>query len=78
MCEAYQERPAATTLSVAVGTTVRELSGEQGSDFLRRKARGEVKLGVDEVKRRKEWRKVGLVGVTGCRRHMRDGGFCRW
>jgi hypothetical protein len=48
----------------AVGSVARKLSDEQGSKFLGGKARGEVNLGVDEVKRRKEQRKAGLVGVT--------------
>jgi hypothetical protein len=48
----------------AVGMAAWELSDERGSDFLCGKAWGDVKLGVDEVKRRKEWRKAGLAGVT--------------
>jgi hypothetical protein len=51
-------------IMAAVGTAMRELSGERGSYFLRGKAHGEVKLCVDKVKRRKERRKVGLSIIT--------------
>jgi hypothetical protein len=44
-----------------------EVSGERGSDSLRGKARGEVNIGVDEVKRREEQWKVGLAGITLCK-----------
>jgi hypothetical protein len=50
--------------SRGIMAAVWELSGERGGYFLRGKARGEVNLGVDKVKRRKEHRKVGLSIVT--------------
>jgi hypothetical protein len=53
-----------TGTMAAVGMVAQELSSERGSDFLRGKGRGEVNINLDEVKRRKKWRKVSLASVT--------------